>query len=402
MRFLRFLPLVLAPLFASAIARADDTPPPSSSEGVTPQMVTQSDDASWKYRYDLARDRLINGDFSTAARMFDELAAETRDPLKRSLAGAQGDLAREWERRGMALVKHSMLGESSIHAKSVNERTTDELAVLYTSSVLYGIGSGTWTAVLTRADSPAGVVLPMLAFSGASAGLVAILDAGRPLRYGVPQSIVSGLYIGLEEGIVLTLWNATSRPNADVWQSSTQASVVWGFATAGAVTGGVLGSAVGTTPGRASFVGSTALWGGVLTGLLAGAFQGNNSNGQGALLAAGIGLNAGAIGGILAAGPVSPSIARVRFLDLGGIAGGLVAGGLYISAASKNGSGQAFAGVTALGVGAGLATAWIATAGMPEDRLEAHLEKPKSPEAKFSPTLMPTKDGMMIGLHGTM
>lgn len=402
MRKLRFLPFVFAPLFCagSAFAQAPDAPP--SPVPVTPPGVSPSGDASWRYRYDLARDRLVNGDFASAAQMFDELAAETRDPLERSLAGAQADLAREWQRRGLVLVKSSMLGESSVRAKSVNERTTDELAVLYTSSVLYGVGSGLWTAALTKADSAAGVFVPMLAFSGASAGLVAILDSGRPLRYGVPQSIVSGLYIGLEEGIVLTLWNTLERHSVDRWQAPTQASVIWGLSTAGAVAGGILGSAVGTTPGRASFVGSAALWSGTLAGLAAGAFQSDSSNGQGAFLAAGIGLNVGAIGGILAAGPVSPSIARVRYLDLGGIAGGLVAGGLYASAASKSFNGQAFAGSTALGVAAGLGVAWVATSGMHEDRLEEHVDKPKAPQASWTPSVAPTKDGVMFGVQGML
>ncbi|HZU82489.1 MAG TPA: hypothetical protein VE987_06220, partial [Polyangiaceae bacterium] len=303
--------------------------------------MSSSDDASWKYRYDLARDRLVNGDFVAAATMFEQLATETKDPTRRALANAQAQLAREWHDRGLALVKQSMLGESHMTAKSMNERTTDELASLYLSSVLWGIGSGVWTAVLTNASSSAGIVLPMIGFAGLGAGTVALLDSGRPLRYGVPQSIVSGLYIGLYEGIALAAWNASDPNDSARWSGATTASVVWGFSTAGAVAGGVIGSAVGTTPGRAAFVGSSALWGGVLSGLTAGALASGDNGGHTAFLAAGIGLNAGAIGGVLAAGPVSPSIARVRFLDLGAIAGGLAFGGLYAAAADKNNSGQA-------------------------------------------------------------
>jgi hypothetical protein len=391
MRFVLAVASMFAVTLAASIARADDAPPVPAA---------QTDDDGWSFRYKQARDRLISGDFGAAARMFDELAGETRDPLKRALATEQAALAREWQGRGLVLVKQSILGESNVSAKSVNERTTDELAVLYTSAVLWGIGSGAWTSVLTKPDSAAGVVLPIFAFAGAGTGLVAAIDlTGRPFRYGVPQSIVSGLYIGLEEGIVLSLWN-TAGQSADQWKAGTTATVIWGTSTAGAVLGGVIGSAVGTTPGRASFVGSSALWGGVLVGMLAGAATPDNSSGQGALLAAGIGLNAGAIGGILAAGPVSPSIARVRFLDLGGIVGGLVAGGLYLAASNKNPDGHVALGVTALGVGAGLGVAWYATSGMHEDRLEEHQDKPKAPEAKWSPTIAPTKDGMMLGMQG--
>jgi hypothetical protein len=113
-----------------------------------------------------------------------------------------------------------------------------------------------------------------------------------------------------------------------------------------------------------------------------------------------VGLNVGAIGVVLAAGPVSPSIARVRFLDLGGIAGGLVGRGLYLAAGSNALNGQAFAWATAIGVGAGLGIAWAATSGVAPDRLDDH--ESKMAGVQFSPTLIPAKGGMMIGLQGGM
>jgi hypothetical protein len=127
------------------------------------------------------------------------------------------------------------------------------------------------------------------------------------------------------------------------------------------------------------------------------------SRGPTGWLAADIGLNAGAIGGLLAAGPVSPSIARVRFLDIGGIAGGLLAGGLYAAAADKNAQTQPAFAVTALGIAGGLGIAWYATQGMPADRLE---EKEKAAASRtaldLQPTLAPVAGGATLGVAGLL
>jgi hypothetical protein len=379
---------------------AAPTPNAASNEGtagVVSPSVAAAEDGAWKYHYDLACDRLVNGDFATAADLFDGLVSSTRDPKMRALVTFQASLAREWQRRGLALVKQSALGDSAISAKSVNERSTDEIAILYTNAVIYGIGSGAALAVATQANGTAGIILPMLLLGGASAGTVALLDAGRPLRYGVPQSIVSGMYVGLEEGLALSLWGSQSSAK---WSGQTVAGVTWGVTTIGAVAGGVLGATVGTTPGRASFVGTTSLWGGALSGFAVEAFNGTG-DASGPLLATTVGAGLGAIGGLLAAGPVSPSIARVRFLDLGAVAGGLVAGGIYLSAANHDADPHAASGITALGIAAGLATSWAATSGMAPDR-QAQAQTPDRTAFSWSPTMMPAKEGMMIGVAGTM
>jgi hypothetical protein len=371
------------------------TPAPPAPQTVSPSAPT--DDGAWKYRYDLAGDRLLNGDFAAAAELFDSLLPVTRDPKMHDLVALEASLAHEWQRRGLALVKRSALGESAISAKAVNERSTDEIAILYTNAVIYGLGTGLAFAVVAQTNSTAGVVLPMLLFGGASAGAVALLDSGRPLRYGVPQSIVSGMYVGLEEGLALSLWGSQSSAQ---WSGQTVAGVTWGLTTVGAVAGGVLGATVGTTPGRASFVGTTSLWGGALSALTVEALN-TTGDATGPLLAASVGVGAGAISGLLAAGPVSPSIARVRFLDLGGVAGGLVAGGIYLSAANRNPDARVASGISAVGIAAGLVTAWAATSGMAADRVEP-TEKPERSAFSWSPTMIPAKEGMMVGVSGTL
>jgi hypothetical protein len=382
-------------LSSPAWAQQDE---PASTPGAT---AVSRDDAQWKHAYTVARERLLAGDFADAAARFDELS---RDPgaaaNDRMLAAEMRDIARSWDSRGLTLVKRNDLGESALPARSVNERTTDEIAQLYAASVLYGLGTGLWIDAHTQPTSTAGVILPMLIFGGVSVGGVALLDINHPLHYGVAQSAVSGLYLGLEEGLLLSLWNQTQPNSTSQWPGSAVADVIWTLSTVGMVGGGVLGNSLGATPGRASFVGSTGLWAGVLTGFAGAAFTGSGQNrAPNAMLAADIGLNVGIVGGLLTAGPVSPSIARVRFLDLGGIGGGLLAGGLYLAAANTGGNAQAAFGVTAVGIAAGLGIAWVATGRIPPDRPE---ERSKPDALLLEPMLVPVQGGATIGVHGLL
>jgi hypothetical protein len=366
----------------------------------------QTSDIGWLNRYTVARERLVAGDFATAQELFAALASTATSGVDQAVAHELEVLAKNWKARDLVFVSRGDLGESGITAKAAGERTTDEVAVLYTGAVLYGLGTGAWIDVLTEPDSAAGFILPALGLAGAAAGAVAAVDSQRRFRYGVPQSVVSGMYIGLEEGLVLSLWNQSRVARQDEWEGKTVATVIWTLATGGAAAGAIVGSLGGTTPGRASFVGSAAMWSGVVTGMLAGAVSAseNDTQDDNALLAAAVGLNAGAIAGILAAGPVSPSIARVRFLDLGGIAGGLAVGGLYFSAAGKESTGQGGLGLTALGIAGGLTTAWFATARMEPDRLPSETTRSSSALssvlATTSVSVAPTMGGGALALRG--
>jgi len=386
-----------------AWAQGQAEPAPSAAEAAAPLAgppAPRPRDAAWEKKYLLARERLMVGDFSGAAAMFNELAKQATDPADRGLASEQEQLAADWARRDLVLVRRADLGESAISAKAAGERTTDEIAVLYTNSVLYGLGTGAWLGVLTKPDSAAGAILPALGLAGAAAGAVALVDGHKKLAYGLPQSVVSGMYIGLEEGLVWTLWNQARARYIDEWHEETVASVIWGMTTAGAIAGGVVGAVGGTTPGRASFVGSAALWTGTVSGLLVGGLsQEDDAQDDRALLAAAIGVNAGAVAGAFAAGPVSPSIARVRFFDLGGLSGGVLFGGLYLAAAGDHPEGRAMMGALSLGMAGGLVAAWFATSGMPADRTDRS-EASRSAVATVSPTIMPVAGGAALGLGG--
>jgi hypothetical protein len=331
----------------------------------------QAPDA-WRADFERARADLLAGEFTAAASAFAALETTAPGPADAAVARALGALAAEWSARRLALVHASEVGESGLAAKAANRRTTSELAELYIAAVLYGVGTGAWIAVQTKPDSAAAAVLPALVLGGAAAGGVAWADARGPLGYGVPQTLVVGLVLGLEEGILWTAWNQSFVRSENEWSTETMTTVVWGASTLGAAAGGLLGTLHGTTPGRAAFVGSAGTWTAAFTGLTTAAVLGGLDRGDDyALLAAALGLNVGAAAGWLAAEPVSPTVGRVRFLDLGGISGALLGGGLYVSIAGDDDfDGRALAGAAALGIGAGLTTAWFLTDRMETDRLE--------------------------------
>jgi hypothetical protein len=366
----------------------------------SPPPGWQSSNTAWFARYTVARDRLLAGDFSTARDLFVALTRTATSPADEVVARELAELAKDWSARDLVFIRRTDLGESTMAAKAAGERSSDEIAILYTNAVIYGLGTGLWFDFQTKPDSAAAAILPALTLGGAAAGAVAIVDSGRRFRYGVPQSIVSGMYIGLGEGLVLTLWNQSRVARRDEWSDAQAATVVWGFATAGAAAGAIVGSVGGTTPGRASFVTSAAMWSGAITALVVTDLTAIGDRQDDAVfLASIVGLNAGAIAGILAAGQVSPSVARVRFLDLGALAGGLVLGGLYLSAADDS-DGKGLAAVTGVGIAGGLTTAWFATRKMEPDRLSTE-SAPSNVLSRASLSLTPTIGGVAAGLRST-
>jgi hypothetical protein len=385
----------------AALAQNDEPPPPADrgpADTAAGDFSTPTP-PEWRLHYDEARTKLLTGEFADAAARFGELERTAVNAVDRALAHEQRTLAAEWAQRNLAFVNRNQLGESTASAKALDRRTTDELVSLYTNGVFYGIGTGLWLATITDPKTAAAAILPTLALTGASIGTIIALDSGRGFRYGVPQSIVSGLYIGLESGIAWSTWYNSQKGVADL-KPKEQASIIWGLSTAGAVGGGVLGETLGTTPGRSSWVGSAALWSGLIFAFTAGAFVKEDNPPPATLAAAGVGLTIGTGVGLATAGAVSPSIARVRFLDLGGLAGGLVSAGLYVAIANDKVQGRVASGITALGGAAGLAATWALTSSMPDDRLRT--EEPPEPVAKISPMLMPTNGGGMMGLGGVL
>jgi hypothetical protein len=384
-------PAVGAP-FAAAT-----TPPPDAPLALAPLRK------EWAERYGIAKALLVEGHFAEANDALSALLRDAATPEERRLAAEFQSVVERWLFDKKELVLSHDLEDSTLTARRENRRTTDEISFLYVNGVAYGVGTGVFLAVAGDANSPASVILPSLLLGGAGAGAVAIIDHGKGLGYGVPQSIVSGMYLGLEEGLVWSLWNQAHVAYYDEWKPGTVAGIVWGSATLGAIGGGIVGTLGGTTPGRASYVESTGLWTGVVSGLLAGAtVKREEQADEVALLTGAIGLNAGALVGVLTAGTVSPSIARVRFIDLGAVGGGLVLGGLYVAAADRDTKPGPAMTATALGVAAGFGGAWFLTSGMRKDRPASRAADTASGPVPIGMSITPTNGGAAVTAYGQL
>ena len=369
----------------SAFALADEAP-------AVP--TTDLPAAEWDTQYDAARLMLRDGLFANAAESLAWMAERAPDVGRKRLALEQSWLALYWSKRGYQLELVSPEERSVTMARFRDKRTTDELGWLYTSAVIYGVGSGVALAVHTEPDSAAAGILPTMGLAAASVALVYQLDR-RPLRYGGAQAITSGLFLGFEEGLTWVMWQQSHANREDQYSSKTMSTLLWGASTAGAVLGGIVGQFRGITPGRASLIGSGALWSALAVGLTVGDVTKDTTKG---LFAAGVALNLGAVGALLVGDVFQPSIGRVRFVDLGGLSGALVFGGLYAAIfADNNNDGRGLLGVTAAGMITGLGTAWVLTKSMSPD------DPQRAPPTPLVPVVMPIRDtgGTVMGLAGT-
>jgi hypothetical protein len=393
----------VAPSAAHSAAPQEPLAPPKDAEVASAQSATApapgyGDRATWDAGYAQARAFFERGEFAQASAEFLALAQRAPTQFDSVRALELGQLAFNWHQRGLALVDRKSLVGSDLEARSSDRRTADEIGVLYTTSVVYGIATGLWFDVQSEPGGVSTAVLPPLLLAGAAVGGVALLDSGRGLRYGVAQSMASGMYIGLWQGITWSTYLQASTSHQSQLSVKQYATALWSAATLGAVVGGVVGTASSTTPGRASFVSSTSLWPAFVLGMgVAGLSTDNQYRDDHAFLAASLGATGGVVAGILTAGTISPTTARVRFLDLGGLGGTLVGGGLYLAAAGNHAKFEPAAIISALGAAAGLSVAWFATANMPRDEGAV----PRTASFDVHPQISPQRGGASLGFTGT-
>lgn len=397
------LALSALPLLVARGAQADDTPSEATT-APTPAPATAAAPTSppaigsFRAKYIEAREAMLAGHFETCRDAFALLAAEAPSESDRMLASEMADICGTLAKKGLTFIHQKDLGEASLSAKAVGIRTTDELAFLYTSAVLFGVGTGIWIGQATDARGPSVPALAMLGTAAAGTVAVYVADRGKGMPYGVPHAISSGMWIGFEQALAWSFWHEERRGGSR-WTDGEQAMFMWGLTAAGALGGGILGATTNVTPGRAAWVGSGALWGGLVAGAVGFSTGSNGRDRESAFaLAAALGNVGGVVLGLATAGVVSPSVSRVRFMDLGGLAGGLVAGGLYFAASGRSVEETGLGVTLAAGMVAGLGVAAALSASIPRDDPK---EQAKDKGVSWSPTLAPTKGGATLGLSGT-
>jgi hypothetical protein len=340
----------------------------------------------WQARYAQAREQLLSERCSEAADTFRALELCAASESERVRAAELSSLARAQCSRTQTAAQPAL-------------RTTDELTLLYTVAVMYGLGTSTWLALQVQPKSFGTALLPFAVITPATVAAVALADDIRPLRHGVPQSIAAGLYLGLGEGVWLTGYqHAYARHHGQHgWSAERVSSALWIASSAGAALGGVVGAWRRPTPGRVSFTASTAIWGGLLSALAANALiTDKGERRQDAFVVGSMGYNAGLVAGLLFGPSIAPSVARVRIADLSGLFAGLAVAGGYALVARHRDMRVGF-GAGAVGSALGLGIAWWATSEMPPDRSHDHWLS-----ASVQPIVAPTPGGVLAGVAGTL
>lgn len=283
------------------------------------------------------------------------------------------------------------------HVSNRNDRrSSGEMVFLYTTSALYGIGTGVWIDALAKVKNPGVAIIAPLAL-GAAMPIGAFFwdDRGGPFHRGVAASISTGLVLGAVEGLAIagTQWQHNRGDDKD-WSFATQTTVTWLGATVGGVGGWAFGEFVRPDPRSLGFIAGGATWG-TLSGMMIGIAASGSDWKDGASIAGTIGYNVG----ILGAGAVSlfytPSWRSQQYTWLG-YAGGAAVGSLvflaypFVDADAKTG----FLGPALFGL-AGAATVAALTSNMKD-----------SDQAKWKPPFdvailpPPRLDASLLGIHG--
>lgn len=374
------------PLTASAQSQAVPSADTSPGAAAAPTPHEKAPiEGSWQIRYRETRRLFEAGNTGVAYERFLRLIDDAVTDADRRLAREMAAVCRAHLER--------LYGPRIPLNGAPRIRTSEELSVLYATAFLYGMGTGAWFILQTRPSSVPTAIAPFAGLTIASVGAVTVVDRYRPFEPGVPQSIAAGTYLGLGQAawIVGFQQARASRIEASTgydsaWNAPTVATVLWGGATAGAALGTVVGLARKPSPGRVSYTFSAGLWSGAIAAFGAGALLPEGRRLETSLLIGGGAYNAGILTGLITSPIVSPSLTRVRLVDLGGVAGGLLGSATYL-ATDKGSDQRATFGATALGAGLGLGLAWWLTSGM------ARGDDTASLKPSWNYALVPTQGG---------
>ena len=206
-----------------------------------------------------------------------------------------------------------------------------ELASLYVTSAIWGVGTGVWIDMEAGVDNVGvGFIAPVVLGVAAPAA-VAIVD-GAAFRDGMPEGLPSavsaGLVIGAAEGLGIASYQSVTASDADAWGIRGLSRSVFLGSTVGGIGGGLLGYFLEPAPETNVFVGSATVWGATIGSFLGGGAsaagadwsQTNDSLALGGL----VGLNLAVVGAATTSVFWTPSYNQIAWM-WGGMAIGAVA-----------------------------------------------------------------------------
>jgi len=260
-------------------------------------------------------------------------------------------------------------------------RDSSEIVLLYFASIGWAGSASVFVDGVAQASNPyasATAWAYLLAPATGALGVIVppLVDRAYDRRPGVAQTITTSMLVGLGEGIALNEY--FSNRAIDSFHSYTKdAAWVFGGTSAGLATGLVLAAVVHTTPGRAAWVATTGIFGGLFAASLAGVasrpqgypnpeFDRDGIRNVG--ITAAIAGAAGVAGGVATASWISPSTLRVHLIDLAWIGGMTIPGLACINHCSPEATFALMGTGGAVGFGSALALTALMPRGSRDDR----------------------------------
>jgi hypothetical protein len=134
-----------------------------------------------------------------------------------------------------------MAPQPALPWRDPNRRSDGEMAVLYGTSIAYGVGAGIWIDGVAGVSDPGLAFIAPIVFGGAVPAGLYLADHYYAFHRGVPESISTGMWLGAVEGIAIagTQWQNAAVANR--WGFGGEATATWLIATAGGVGGYAFG-----------------------------------------------------------------------------------------------------------------------------------------------------------------
>ncbi|HSY24966.1 MAG TPA: hypothetical protein VK841_22735 [Polyangiaceae bacterium] len=247
-------------------------------------------------------------------------------------------------------------------------RSANEMAFLYGTSAIYGVGTGVWIDSLAGTSDPGIAVLAPVAFGAAVPIGLYLWDQYDEFDRAVPSTIATGLLLGAVEGVAIDglQWQLTGNGGPNSWNFKTNTSVVFLTTTVGGVGGYAFGEWLQPDPRGLAFISSAAGWGSIAGVLFGGGVVGGDWK-DGAAVWGFSGYNAG----IVAAGALStvytPSWTTLKYLWAGEVLGTLATTPVYLFYIGSNSDPRHGMIANAFGGLAGIALAAVFTANMTDN-----------------------------------
>jgi hypothetical protein len=285
-----------------------------------------------------------------------EAAAAFREVVARFPGTREAELSAEMLQLASSLTLHEpVLGES--RGPSIDRSGRAELAV---DATLFGLWTGIALSIIGELDRASLLVTSATAGLGLGASLW-LTRQGR-ITSGAASLVGTGIMFGTFDGaLVAALANLETKPAL---------GVTLGAGAAGLLAGAVVGSQTDVTSGSVALATAGGYLGTFLAGMALYAFDvGGRVPAAAALLA---GANVGLLGGGVWASQVRVSRGRVLLCELGGLLGGLAAGGVVALAAHDGTRREPIAAALTAGVLAGTGLAIHLTRNFDAKEDEAH------------------------------